>query len=161
MSLVSRYLLRREALSRWLLRFLPLIDLLLLAFTALDLRLGTTPSFAHGLAAAYVGFTVAFGSVAVQWADAHFAHRFASGPMPPKTPTRGWGAVRFELKLWLRCTAACAMLVVLIAALIAIVDDVGATEPLEVWYQHAFGCVVIWFFLGPVWRLLSVRRRPA
>ena len=76
LSLAIRYLFRREALSRWLLIALPLIDVLLLVFTALDLRAGTTATFAHGLAAAYVGFTIAFGAIAVQWADAHFAHRF-------------------------------------------------------------------------------------
>jgi hypothetical protein len=68
-ALAVRYLLRRDALSRWLLLALPAIDLLLLAFTALDLRAGTTATFAHGLAAAYVGFTVAFGPIAIQWAD--------------------------------------------------------------------------------------------
>lgn len=158
MSLAIRYLLRKEVLSRWLLISLPLVDLLLLTFTAVDLRTGTTATFAHGLAAAYVGFTIAFGSIAVKWADAHFAHRFASGPTPSKAPTRGWAAVRFELKLWLRCIVACAILVVLIAALIAIAASPGSTEPLEAWYKHAFGCVVIWFFFGPVWSLLFVRR---
>ena len=158
LSLAVRYLLRREVLSRWLLISLPLVDMLLLTFTALDLRAGTAATFAHGLAAAYVGFTIAFGSTAVKWADAHFAHRFASGPTPPKAPTRGWAAVRFELKLWLRCIVACALLVVLIHALIAIVANQSSTEPLEAWYKHAFGCVVIWFFFGPAWSLLFVRR---
>ena len=158
LSLATRYLLRKEALSRWLLRSLPLVDVLLLIFTALDLRAGTPAAFAHGLAAAYVGFTIAFGSIAVQWADAHFAYRFAAGPVPPKAPTGGWGAVRLELKLWLRCIVACAILVVLIDALIVIVANHSTTEPLEVWYRHAFGCVVLWFFFGPAWSLFFVRR---
>ena len=158
LSLATRYLLRREALSRWLLLSLPLVDVLLLVFTALDLRAGTTATFAHGLAAAYVGFTVAFGSIAVQWADAHFSHRFASGPVPPKAATGGWGAVRYELKLWLRCIVACAILVALIDALIAIVANQSATQPLEAWYKHAFGCVVFWFIFGPAWNLLFFRR---
>ena len=89
LSLAVRYLLGRQALSLWLLRSLPLIDLLLLGFTALDLRSGTPATFAHGLAAAYVGFTVAFGSTVIQWADAWFAHRFAAGPKPTPAPTRG------------------------------------------------------------------------
>jgi hypothetical protein len=88
-ALVVRYLLLKEYLSRALLLCLPLIDLLLLVFTALDLRRGSTATFAHGLAAAYVGFTVAFGGMAVKWADAHFAHRFAAGPVPATAPSRG------------------------------------------------------------------------
>ena len=132
LSLAVRYLLRREVLSRWLLISLPLVDILLLVFTTLDLRSGVTATFAHGLAAAYVGFTIAFGSVAVQWADAHFAHRFASGPAPPKAPSSGWAGVQFELKLWLRCVVACVILVLLIDALIALVANNAATAPLEV-----------------------------
>ena len=74
LALVVRYVLQRNALSRALLLALPAADLLLLAFTALDLRAGTPATFAHGLATAYVGFTIAFGGVAVRWADRRFAH---------------------------------------------------------------------------------------
>ena len=63
LGLAVRYVLRREVLSRWLLRTMPLVDVLLLIFTALDLHAGATPTFAHGLAAAYVGFTIAAASV--------------------------------------------------------------------------------------------------
>ena len=158
LSLAIRYLFRREVLSRWLLLSLPLVDILLLVFTALDLRGGTTAAFAHGLAAAYVGFTIAFGSIAVNWADAHFSHSFAGGPQPRMAPSRGWEGVRFELKLWVRCILACAILVVLIDALVAIVANDTATEPLKAWYKYAFGCVIFWFIFGPAWNLLLVRR---
>ena len=84
LGLVARYLLHREALSRWLLLSLPAIDVLLMVFTALDLRAGTTATTAHGLAAVYVGFTIAFGSISVRWVDTHFAYRFASGLRRPK-----------------------------------------------------------------------------
>lgn len=63
LALAARYLLRREPLSRALLVSLPLIDLVLLAFTAADLRRGTEATLAHGLAAAYIGFTIAFGGM--------------------------------------------------------------------------------------------------
>ena len=158
MSLASRYLLRQEAVSRWLLFSLPLVDILLLIFTVLDLRAGATAEFAHGLAAAYVGFTIAFGSIAVKWADAHFAYRFASGPIPPKAPTGGWGAVEFDLKLWLRCILACAISLALVEAVIVFVANDTVTRPLEAWGKHAFGCVVLWFVFGPVWSLCLVRR---
>ena len=88
LALAARYLLQRERLSRALLLTLPAVDLLLLAFTAMDLETGTSATFAHGLATAYVGFTVAFGSVAVKWADQRFAHRFAGRPPPDRPPTR-------------------------------------------------------------------------
>jgi hypothetical protein len=135
------------------------VDLLLLAFTVTDLRRGTTATFAHGLAAAYVGFTVAFGSVAVKWADAHFAHRFAAGAAPAKAPTRGWELVRYDLGLWGRCVAACVITVALVEILVQLVGNAEATQPLLVWHRFAFGCVVFWFAFGPVWSLATAWRR--
>ena len=159
LGLACRYLLRRERLSRALLLCLPLLDILLLLFTAIDLRQGATATFAHGLAAAYVGFTVAFGQMAVKWADAHFAHRFAAGPTPPKLPSRGWPAVRYELNLWARCIVACIITMLLVEALIHFVGAGETTEPLLAWQKYAFGCIVMWFFFGPVWSLATSWRR--
>lgn len=159
LALALRYLLRRERLSRALLISLPLIDLLLMAFTAADLSRGATATFAHGLAAAYVGFTVAFGGMAVKWADAHFAHRFASGPAPPKAPSRGWPVVRYDLDLWARCIVAWLITIALIEALVHLVGPGETTEPLLGWYRIAFVSTVLWFFFGPVWSLATAWRR--
>ena len=163
LGLAARYLLRRRTLSRLLLLSLPLLDLALLAFTALDLRSGAQATFAHGLAAAYVGFTVGFGGLTVAWADRHFAHRFAGAPAPPKAPTRGWPALRYELVLWARCLIAVAITLVLIAALIALVGDDTATQALREWFWIAIGCAFFWFIFGPLWTLLfaSWRRENA
>jgi hypothetical protein len=159
LALAVRYLLRKEPLSRALLICLPLIDLLLLVFTATDLRRGATATFAHGLAAAYIGFTVAFGGMAVKWADAHFAHRFAAGPAPTQAPSRGWEVVRYDLKLWGRCIVACVITMVLVEALVLFVGNNPSTEPLLAWQKYAFGCIVLWFFFGPVWSLATAWRR--
>jgi hypothetical protein len=153
-ALAARYLLRRARLSRVLLLALPLLDLALLAFTALDLRSGAPARFAHGLAAAYVGFTVAFGSTVVSWADQRFAHWFAGGPPPTRVPTYGWPALRYELLLWARCLAAVGMTLVLLVALIAFVNDDAATAALHLWFRICIGCVFFWFVFGPLWTLL-------
>ena len=157
LGLVARYLLHREALSRWFLLSLPVIDILLIVFTALDLRSGTTATTAHGLAAVYVGFTIAFGSIVVRWADMHFAHRFASGPAPAEAPT-GWKAVRFDFELWLRCIAAWIIAFALIEALIAYLGNDAVTQPLHAWHKFGFGCVFFWFIFGPAWSLVFFRR---
>jgi len=163
LALTARYLLRRRTLSRILLISLPLLDIALLGFTALDLRSGAPATFAHGLAAAYVGFTVAFGGLTVAWADRHFAHRFAGGPAPPKAPNRGWAAVRYELALWVRCLVAVAITLVLLMGLIAFVGDDAATQALRDWRFIAAGCAFFWFVFGPLWALLfqSWRRESA
>ena len=160
-ALAARYLLERVRLSRVLLLSLPVVDLLLLAFTALDLRSGTPAAFAHGLATAYVGFTVAFGGIMVDWADQRFAHRFASGPVPVPAPTRGWRAVRHELALWLRSIVAWVITLLLLVGLIAWVDDVTDTRELYHWFRIAFGSVILWFVFGPVWSVVFFRREDA
>ncbi|WP_222192920.1 hypothetical protein [Modestobacter italicus] len=83
-GLAARYLLRARRLSTVLLLAAPVIDAVLLVATALHLRSGATASWEHGLAALYIGFSVAYGHRLVQWADVRFAHRFAGGPAPVK-----------------------------------------------------------------------------
>jgi hypothetical protein len=156
-GLAVRYLLRRERLSRLLLLCVPLIDLALLAFTVLDLRAGSTATFAHGLATAYVAFTVAFGGPMMDWADRYFAHRFAGAPAPPPPPS-GWAAVRHELKLWGRCIVAVIIVYVLLTGVFVMVDDRVRTRALEAWYSIPLGTVFFWFVFGPLWSLVFFRR---
>ena len=158
-ALTARYLLHRTQLSKGLLLALPALDLLLLAFTVADLRRGTPSTFAHGLAAAYVGFTIAFGSVAVKWADQRFAYLFAAGPKPDSLPVQRWLAVRYELGLWMRCIVAAAITMALLAAMIAFVDNDQITESLREWFRIAIGSVIFWFIFGPVWTMVFFRRK--
>jgi len=159
LGLLARYRARRDRVSRALLLMLPTIDLLLVAFTAADLEGGAPATFAHGLAAAYVGFTVAFGPLVVRWADERFAHWLGAGPPPSAAPSRGWAAVRYEALLWLRSIAAWMIALALLSALIAFVDDPAATEPLLSWYGIAFGSILLWFVFGPAWSLVFFRRQ--
>ncbi len=159
-ALCVRYLLKRVALSRYLLLLLPVVDLLLLTFTAMDLESGTTATFAHGLATAYVGFTVAFGSVMVAWADKRFAHRFAGGPAPAANPKHGWPALRYELMLWARCIGAWVIAVPLLVGLIWFVNDRARTVELEAWFGIAMGSTILWFVFGPLWVLVFSMRAP-
>ena len=85
-GLAARYLLDRRRLSTVLLASVPLVDLVLLIATVIDLSGGATAGFKHGLAAAYIGFSVAFGHSVIRWADQRFAHRFAGGPPPWRPP---------------------------------------------------------------------------
>ncbi|HEX6396657.1 MAG TPA: hypothetical protein VFZ95_04480 [Steroidobacteraceae bacterium] len=158
MALAARYLWRRNQLSRTLLLALPVVDLLLLVFTAFDLRSGTTAGFAHGLATAYVGFTLAFGGIMVAWADRRFVHRFAGGPAPPPPPDRGWPVVRYEFGLWLRSVVAWVITLALLVALIAFVGDAEQTQALGQWFRFAFAGVILWFLFGPAWSLVFFRR---
>lgn len=156
-GLTARYVLQRKRISSFLLLSVPLIDLALLAFTVVDLDSGSSATFAHGLAMAYVGFTVAFGSTVIAWADQHFAHRFAGGPPPLKPPSRGWAGVLYEMKFWGRCILAVCIIYVLLIAVIGFVDQPGRTEALNLWFRIPLGTVFFWFIFGPLWSLIFFR----
>lgn len=84
LGLLARYALRWKRTGAVLLALTPVVDVVLLVATAIDLRNGATASFAHSLAAVYLGFSIAYGHALVRAADVRFAHRFAGGPAPQK-----------------------------------------------------------------------------
>lgn len=83
-GLIARYPLKMRRLGIVLLALTPVVDLVLLAATAIDLSRGSTATFAHGLAAIYLGISVSYGHKMIHWADIRFAHHFAAGPAPTK-----------------------------------------------------------------------------
>jgi hypothetical protein len=101
-GLAVRYLGRARRLSTLLLVSVPLADLALLIFALLDLRRGGEPSIAHGLAAVYLGVSIAFGPRMTLWADQRFAHRFAGGPPPDRPPRAGRQHAAHERRMWAR-----------------------------------------------------------
>lgn len=152
-GLVARYLLRRPRLGGALLLCVPLIDLVLLVVTVVDLRRGATATFGHGLAAAYLGFSVAFGHSMVRWADQRFAHRFAGGPPPWRPPKSGWARTRYEWREWGKAMLAWAIACALLGVAILLVGDPGRTAELAAWIGRLSVVVVIWLIF-PVWATL-------
>ena len=84
LGLTARYLLRWPHLGAALLVLTPVVDVVLLVAVGVDLRGGGTATFAHALAAIYLGFSIVYGHRMIRWADVRFAHRFAGGPAPVK-----------------------------------------------------------------------------
>lgn len=156
-GLFVRYLLNLRKLSTVLLVCVPLIDVVLLVATTLDLSRGTTATFAHGLAAAYLGFSVAFGSISISWADNWFAYKFADGDPAPKAPTYGRELIRYEFIWWLRCVLAVAVTQFLVFLAIVYIDDPQKSEDLNLWFSLPLATVVLWFIFGPLWVLLFNR----
>jgi hypothetical protein len=153
-GLVVRYALRRPRLGAALLICVPLVDLVLLGATTLDLRRGATATSAHGLAAAYLGFSVAFGHSMTRWADRWFAYRFAGGPKPSRPPRRGPDRVRYEWREWGRAVLAWAIACGLLGLAIPLVDDPERTAGLRSWMRHLTVVVVVWFIAFPLWETL-------
>ncbi len=143
-GLVARYVMGRRGLGAVLLAGAPILDVVLLVAAVIDLSGGATADFSHGLAAAYIGFSVAFGPQVIRWADARFAHRFAGGPEPPRAPRRGRARARHEWRLFSRALLAWAISSALLLTAIAIVGDAERTEALARWVVQLSFVLAIW-----------------
>jgi hypothetical protein len=155
-GLLTRYVLRMRKLSAVLLVCTPLVDVVLLVATVLNLRSGGEAKSIHGLAAIYLGVSVAFGHSVVRWADQRFAHRFAGGPPPVRPPSSGPERVRCEWREWGKFVVAWAVAGAVVLLLTAIVG-LDRAEPL--WWQMRTMTTVglVWLVGWPVW--VTVRER--
>ncbi|BCL23052.1 hypothetical protein ACPCBX_18590 [Streptomyces tuirus] len=132
-GLATRYLLRMPRTGLALLLCEPLLEVVLLVATALDLKNGADPNWTHGLAALYIGYTVGHGHRTVKWLDGHAAHRLGGAPPPPKPPRYGMARARHEGKVWLGTLTGAVVATVLLQLAIWYVDDPGRVTSLESW----------------------------
>lgn len=154
-GLLARYVLRRQRLGGILLVCVPLVDLALLTFTVIDLRLGAVPEFAHGLAAVYLGFSVVFGHAGVRWADRRVAHRWADGPAPAPKPAGGTAArMRLEWREFGQACAAASLSALLLLGAIALVGDSGDPAELSAWLGRLGMLLLVWFVGWPAWETM-------
>jgi hypothetical protein len=158
-GLAVRYLLKWRRTSVALLLCEPLLEVVLFVVAAVDLRNGAKPSWEHGLAALYIGFTVAYGHYTIRWLDGHAAHRLAGGPRPPKPPRFGLARARHEGRLWLRTLLAAAVACALLQAAIWYVGD-GDTSSLRAVEWTALRVVVIHGLIALTY-LLWPKKAPA
>ncbi|HWO54135.1 MAG TPA: hypothetical protein VNM49_07055 [Paenibacillus cookii] len=130
-GLSARYIAGWKRTGAILLVATPVVDILLIAFTVIDLRSGTTAEFMHGLSAIYIGVTVAYGHRMIKWADERFAYRFAGGEKPAPAPKYGKERARREREGWYRHLMAWVVGVVLLMLMIWMVNDPSRTEALK------------------------------
>lgn len=100
-GLFTRYMLNSRKLSNLFLFSTPFIDLALLILTAIDLKNGAEASFAHGVAAIYIGVSIAYGKSMIQWADDKFQSLILKKGSKKK---RLYGLEKgiHEMKMWAR-----------------------------------------------------------
>lgn len=140
LALTTRYIFRLRRTSTALLIAVPLVDVVLLVATVVDLSNGATADFKHGLSAAYIGFSVAYGHYIIKWADVRFAHRFAGGPAPVEPPKYGMARAAHEWKIAGMTALASGVSAGLLQVAIWMVDDSSRTEALSSW-QWRMGMV--------------------
>ncbi|MGW1464933.1 hypothetical protein ACWCPT_11375 [Streptomyces sp. NPDC002308] len=132
-GLALRYAARRPRLGAAVLLCEPLLEVVLLVVTAIDLKNGAEPDWKHGLAAVYIGFTLGLGRSTIRWADARVAHRYAGGPKPVKPPKYGWARTAHEWRVAARWTLAAGTAIALLQAAVLYVGGDGNTDPLRAW----------------------------
>ncbi|SER31191.1 hypothetical protein SAMN04487983_101492 [Streptomyces sp. yr375] len=135
-GLAFRYVFRMPRLGLALLLCEPLLEIVLFAVTAIDLRNGAEPDWRHGLAAVYLGFTVGFGHSTLRWADARVAHRFAGGPPPVRPPKYGTARAVHEWRVAGRWTVAALVALGLLQAAAWYVGGDGDIGSLRAWQQR-------------------------
>ena len=138
-GLAARYLVRARRLSTVLLVSVPLVDMALLGFAVFDLRRGGEPELAHGLAAIYLGVSIAYGHRMMRWADQRFAHRFAGGPAPERPPRTGRQHAAFERRMWVRHLAA----YLSAGAILGLLAALGRTVNVVLWQPMGLWTLVL------------------
>ncbi|MFZ3568140.1 hypothetical protein ACOKM5_14405 [Streptomyces sp. BH097] len=141
-GLALRYWARMPRASVAVLLCEPLLEVLLLIVTAIDLKNGAEPDWKHGLAAVYIGYSIALGHYTITWVDVRVAHRFAGGP-PPSTPKYGVPRAIHEWKLAARWILAAVIAMGLLQGAIWYVGEAGATESLTQWQQRMLFLIAI------------------
>ncbi|WP_417898314.1 hypothetical protein ABN702_19175 [Bacillus haimaensis] len=130
LGLVSRYIFKWRKTGIVLLAGTPVIDLVLIVATIIDLKNGQQASSIHGLAAIYIGITVAFGKSMIRWADERFAYRFSNGPKPQKKINHGPIHAKKERNGWFRHLLGWVVGNAFLLGMILLVGDAERTEEL-------------------------------
>ncbi|WP_442603956.1 hypothetical protein [Paenibacillus sp. KN14-4R] len=153
-GLFFRYILRMKRVGSILLICTPFIDLLLAGATVIDLRNGAVATSMHGLAAVYIGVSIAFGHRMIKWADVRFAHHFAGGTAPVRAPKFGAGHARHERKMWCLHLLGCLIGCLLLYGMILLVGDESRTTSLfdiiRLW-GAVLGIDFLWSFSYTLW----------
>lgn len=130
LGLVTRYIFKRHKLGLFFLALTPIIDLILLITASIDLYNGAKASLIHGIAAIYIGVSIAFGKSMIKWADHRFQYYLMKqGPKPEKS--YGMNYARQYMKGWGRHVLAYLIGAGLLAAVIFIIDDPSRTDAFD------------------------------
>ncbi|MFF5994897.1 hypothetical protein AAGS61_09085 [Lysinibacillus sp. KU-BSD001] len=129
-GLIARYILKKERLSIIFFLLTPIIDFALFMLTAIDLKNGQAATAVHGIAAIYIGVSVAYGKTFIDWADEKFRIWIVK---QPNTKERLVGRAKgvHEVKLWMRHIVAYAVGGVLLWAMIQYIGQAGDTTTLQ------------------------------
>ncbi|WP_274562071.1 hypothetical protein [Streptomyces spiramyceticus] len=159
-GLALRYLAKMPRTGAAVLLMEPLLEVVLLVVTAVDLKNGAEPDWKHGLAAVYIGFTVALGHRTIKWVDARVAHRFAGGPAPVRAPKYGTARAVHEWKVAGQWILAAVIASGLLQAAVWYVGGDGDVGSLRMWQQKMLFVIGINVIIAGSYTLFP-KREPA
>nr|WP_156644767.1 hypothetical protein [Lentibacillus sp. JNUCC-1] len=129
-GLLTRYIFKLNRLGLFLLALTPVIDAILLIATSVDLYRGATATQVHGVAAIYIGVSVAFGKSMFAWADERFQYYvMKQGPKPVKR--YGMDYAKHYFKSWGQHVLAYLIGAGILFGLIYLINDPSRTEVLS------------------------------
>lgn len=136
LGLFTRYVLNKKKLGLFFLALTPVVDLILLIVTAVDLYRGTTATNAHAIAAIYIGVSIGFGKSMIKWADDRFRYYVTKeGSKPLKL--YGIEFAKHYLKGWGKHVLSYLIGAGILVGVIILIDNPYRTEAL-------FGVLKIW-----------------
>lgn len=151
LGILARYPLGMPKLGMAFFYATPVVDLLLLAFVVIHLRGGAEPHFTHGLAALYIGFSVAFGHKSIAAVDRAYRTKVLKQEMEPLAKSAPYIE---ELKLLGRAVLAAVTAVIVLEVAIFFANNSAAGD-LRSWYGRIGIALFIWAIVGPLWALFS------
>lgn len=128
-GLMSRYVWNRAKLGVFFLALTPVIDLILLIATSIDLYNGATATIAHGIAAVYIGVSIGFGKSMINWADEMFRYYVTKQGLKP-AKRYGMELAKHYLQGFVRHIAAFFIGAGLLVGMIYFIQDPVRTEAL-------------------------------
>ncbi|KAA0547827.1 hypothetical protein FZW96_08775 [Bacillus sp. BGMRC 2118] len=147
-GLITRYSLKKEKVGLFFLALTPLVDLVLLVATSVDLYNGSKATMAHGLAAVYIGVSIAFGKSMLQWADAKFQYYITKSGEKPQA-LHGIDFAKHTSKGWLRHVVAYLIGSSLLIVVQLFIQDNAKTEAL-------ISILKVWTFVLIIDFLISI-----
>lgn len=132
-GLFARYIIKMPKLSLFFFFMTPLIDLALLLLTAIDLKNGEVATFMHGIAAIYIGISIAYGKTMIDLADEKF-RVWVLKMKEVRKPLTGTAKGKREIKLFGKHVLAFVLGSILLRLMVTFVDDSDSTAALQqVW----------------------------
>jgi hypothetical protein len=156
-GLGARYVFHAKKTGAFLLALSPVVDLVLLVVTAIDLRNGGEPGGVHGLAALYIGLSVAHGRAMIRWADDRAAYWAGRAPKP--APAYGAQYTAICWRGFARTVAGCLVAWGLIAGLGYFSGNPQAVTALNEWIR-ILGFIVLVDGVWAVSYTIAPRKQP-